>query len=106
MRFSLQEFTVAMARKLGAAIPQLLPFVGTTVRSEGKSHKVCVDKFGNGVASAPGVKGGYVTDAHNWIQRDAMKQVSNSGISVKEDSPFNTGNRIFADCINLGVQRA
>ena len=102
MRFSLQEFTVAMARKLGAAIPQLLPFVGTTVRSEGKSHKVRVDKFGNGVASAPGVKGGYVTDAHNWIQRDAMKQVSNSGVSVKGDSPFNTGNRIFADCINLG----
>ena len=54
MRFSLQEFTVAMARKIGAAIPpQLLPFVGTTVRYEGKSHKVRVDQFGSG-ASAPG----------------------------------------------------
>jgi hypothetical protein len=42
MRFSLQEFTVAMARKLGVAIPQLLPFVGTTVRAEGKSHTRCV----------------------------------------------------------------
>ena len=60
MHFSPQEFTVAMARKFGAAIPQLLPYVGTTVRSEGKSHKVRVDQFGNGVdgvASAPGVKG-------------------------------------------------
>jgi hypothetical protein len=102
MQFSTQEFTVALARKFGAAIPQLLSYVGTTVRSEGKSHKVRVDQFGNGVASAPGVKGGYVTEAHNWIQRDAMKQVSNSGVPVKGDSPFSTGNRIFADCLNLG----
>jgi len=48
-----------------------------------------------------------VTDAHNWSQRDAMKQVSNSGVSLKGDSPFNTGNRIFADGINLrGATRA
>ena len=102
MRFSLQEFVVAMARKLGAPIPQLLAFVGTTIRSEGKSHKVRVDQFGNGVASAPGVRGGYVTTAHNWIQRDAMKQVAISGVPVMGDSPFNTCNRVFGNCLNLG----
>ena len=42
LRFSLPEFTVAMARKFGAPIPQLLPYVGTTVRSEGRSQKVRV----------------------------------------------------------------
>ena len=31
-------------------------YVGTTIRSEGKSQKVRVDQYGNGVASAPGVK--------------------------------------------------
>ena len=67
MRLNLQEFTVAIARKFGAPTPQLLAHVGATVRSEGKSHKVSVDQFGNGVASAPGVKGGYVTVAHNFI---------------------------------------
>ena len=103
LRFNREEFTVAMARKLGAAIPQLLTYVGTTVRSEGRSHKVRVDKFGNSVASAPGVKGGYVTVAHNMIQRDAMKQVAISGVPVKGDSPFNTCNRAFGDCLNLGT---
>ena len=29
----------------------------------------------NGVASALGVKGGYVSAAHNWINFDAMTQV-------------------------------
>ncbi len=50
MRFNLPEFTVAMARKLGAPIPQLLPYVGTTVRSEGRSQEVRVDQYGDGVA--------------------------------------------------------
>ena len=63
-RFNLPEFAVAMARKLGAPIPQLLPYVGTTV---GRSQKVQVDQFGNEVASAPEVKGGHMSAAHNWI---------------------------------------
>ena len=78
MRFNLSELTVAMALKLGAPIPQLLPYVGTTVRSEGRSQKVRVDQYGNGVASAPGVKGGHVSAAHNWINFDTMTQVLNS----------------------------
>ena len=68
MRFNLPEFAVAMARKFGAPIPQLLPCVGTAERSEGKSQKVQVDQYGNGVASATGVKGGHVSAAHNWIK--------------------------------------
>ena len=76
MRFNRQEFTVAMARKLGLPIPLLLSHVGATVRSEGRSNKVRVDQFGDGVAAAPSVKGGYVTVSHNLVQRDAMKQVA------------------------------
>ena len=72
LRFSLPEFTVAMARKFGAPIPQLLPYVGTTIRSEGRSQKVRVDQYGNGISSAPGIKGGHVSAAHNWINFDTM----------------------------------
>ena len=49
-------------------------FVDTTVTYDGKSRKVRVHQFRNGVASAPGVKGGYVTDAINWIQLHTIKQ--------------------------------
>ena len=64
-----------------------------------------VDQFGNGVASATGVKGGYVTEAHNWIQRDTMKEVSNLSfgeVSVNGHSSFSKGNRNSADCLKLG----
>ena len=87
MRFNLPEFTIAMARKFGAPIPQLLTYVGTTVRSEGRSQKVRVDQYGNGVASAPGVKGGHVSAAHNRINFDTMTQVVNSGVTAK-GNPF------------------
>ena len=30
-----------------------------------------VDQYGNGVASAPGVKGGHVNAAHTWINFDS-----------------------------------
>ena len=103
IRFNRQEFTVAIARKFGLPIPQLLA-VGATVRSEGRSHKVRVDQFGNGVAAAPGVKGGYVTVAHNLIQRDAMKQVARSGVPVKGENPFNTCNRAFGDGLKVGAE--
>ncbi len=79
MCFNLPEFTVAIARKFGAPVPQLLPYIGTTVRSEGRFQKVRVDQYGNGVASAPEVKGGHVSAAHNWINFDTMTQVLNSG---------------------------
>ena len=42
-----------------------------------------VDQYGNGVASAPGVKGGHVSAAHNWINFDTMTQVLNSGVMAK-----------------------
>jgi hypothetical protein len=78
MRSNLPEFTVAMARKFGAPIPKQLPYVETTVRSEGRSQKVRVDQYGN---DAPRVKGGHVSTAHNWINFDTMTQVLNSGAS-------------------------
>ena len=92
MRFNLPEFTFAMARKFGAPIPKLLPYVGTTVRSEGRSQKVRVDQYGNGVASAPGVKGGHVSAAHNWINFDTMTQELNSGVTAKGNNRNNTYN--------------
>ena len=100
MRFNLPEFTVAMARKFGAPIPQLLPYVGTTVRSEGRSQKVRLDQFGNGVASAPGVKGGHVSAAHNWINFDTMTQVLNSGVTEKGNNRNNT----YKGSLNVGAE--
>ena len=44
---------------------------------------------------------GYVTVAHNLVQRDAMKQVAISGVPAKGDSPFNTCNRAFGDCLKV-----
>ena len=104
MRFNLPEFTVAMARKFGAPIPQLLPYVGTTVRSEGKSQKVRVDQYGNGVASAPGVKGGHVSAAHNWINFDTMTQVLNSGVPAKGNNRNNTCNGAYKGSLNVGAE--
>ncbi len=91
MRFNLPGTCVhiAMARKLGAPIPQLLPYVGTTVRSEGRSQKVRVDQYGNGVASAPGVKGGHVSAAR--AQLDQLRHYD-SGTKFRSDGKGNNRN--------------
>ena len=96
MRFNLPEFTVAMARKFGAPIPKLLPYVGTTVRSEERSQKVRVDQYSSGVASAPG---GHVSAVHNWINFDAMTQVLNSGVLAN-----NTWNGACKGSLNVGTE--
>ena len=49
-----------------------------------------VDQYGDGVASAPGVKGGHVSAAHNWINFDTMTQVLNSGVTAKGNNRNNT----------------
>ena len=55
-----------------------------------------VDQYGNGVASALGVKGGQlstlVSAAHNWINFDTMTQVLNSGVTAKGNNRNNTCN--------------
>ena len=104
MRFNLPEFTVAMARKFGAPIPQLLPYVGTTVRSECRSQKVRGDQYSNGVASAPGVKGAHVSAAHNWINFDTMTQVLNSGVTAKGNNHNNTCNGAYKGSLNVGAE--
>ena len=45
----------------------------------------------------------FVPVALNLIQRDTMKQVAISGVPVKGDSPFNTCNRAFGNCLNPGA---
>ena len=51
--------------------------------------------MGNGVASAPGVKGGQVSAAHNLINFDTMTQVLNSGVPAKGNSRNNTCNGVY-----------
>ena len=46
-----------------------------------------------------------MTVAHNLVQRDATKQVAISGAPAKGDSPFNTCNRAFGDCIKVGAEK-
>ena len=59
------EYHVAVARKLGMTISFLCPYVGTTVRASGNSARTYVDAFGDGVASAPGVKGDHFRKLHD-----------------------------------------
>ncbi len=75
------------------------------VRSEGRSQKVWADQYGNGVASAPGVKGGHVSAAHNWINFDTMTQVFNSGGTTKGNNSSNTCNGAYKGSLNVELRQ-
>ena len=59
---------------------------------------------GNGVASAPGVKGGHVSAAHNWIIFDTMTQVLNSGMTAKGNGRNNTCNGAYKGSLNVRAE--
>ena len=85
------EFTVAVTRNFGLPIPQLFAHVWATVRTEGRSQ-VRVDQVGNGVASAPSAKGGYVTVAQfdpTWFNEASCNLGTSSTVMVKGYNPFN-----------------
>ena len=63
-----------------------------------------VDQYGNGVASAPGVKGGHVSAAHNWINFDTMTQVVNSGVLTKGNNRVNICNGAYKGSLNVGTE--
>ena len=65
LKMSNMEYQVAFARKLGLPISILCPYVGTIVRASGNSARTHVDVFGDGVASAPGVKGDHFRRFHD-----------------------------------------
>ena len=74
------------------------------IRRQIRSQKVQVDQYGNGVASVPGVKGGHVSAAHNWINFDTMTQVVNSGVMAKGNNRFNTCNGAHKGSLNVGAE--
>ena len=63
-----------------------------------------VDHYGNGVASAPVVKGGHVSAAHNWINFDTMTQVLKSGVPAKGNNRNNTCNGAYKGSLNVGAE--
>ena len=52
---------------------------------------------------APGVKGGHVSAAHNWINFDTMTQVLNSGVTAKGNNRNNTCNGAYKGSLNVGA---
>ena len=97
--FSPREFQVAIARKLGVPIGLLRPYVGSTIRSSGNSHKTNVDPYGNGVASATGVLGDHTRRLHDRIVSEVVRLLNEAGIRAKGG---HTGSckGIFAKCVD------
>ena len=104
-RFGNTEFTIAIARKLGFPIPILGPYVGTRVRASGRSLPTTVDRYGNGVASAPGVPGDHFRKGHDGMLRPAMQAVADSGIPATGKNQHDTCNGTFKHCFNPGVRQ-
>ena len=63
-----------------------------------------VDQYDHGVASAPGVIGGHVSTAHNWINFDTMTQVLNSGVTANGNNRNNTCNGANKGSLNVGAE--
>ena len=103
-RFGNTEFTIAIARKFGLPIPMLGPYVGTRVRASGRSLPTIVDRYGNGVASAPGVPGDHFRKCHDRMLRPAMQAVADSGISATGKNQHDTCNGTFKHCFNPGAR--
>ena len=101
-RFGNSEFTIAIARKFGLPIPMLGPYVGTRVRASGRSVPTIVDRFGNGVAAAPGVPGDHHRKNHDRLLRPLMQAAADSGISATGKNQYDTCNGTFKSCFNPG----
>ena len=102
LRFNSFEFSTAIARKLGLPIPLLASHVGANIKTEGGSARATVDPYGNSVAAAPGVLGGYTKQMHDTFQRYIMMAAKRAGIPVKGSSPVDTCNGVFGSCLHLG----
>jgi hypothetical protein len=101
-RFNAFEFSTSIARKLGLPVPLLASHIGASIKTEGRSARATVDPYGNGVAGAPGVKGGHTRDMHDGFQRFLVMAAKKAGISVKGSSQVDTCNGVFGACLNLG----
>ena len=73
---------VTVARKFGLPLSILCPYVGTTVRASGNSVRTNVDAFGDGVASAPGVKGDHFRKLHDRVVTLAVSLLNSAKIST------------------------
>ena len=80
----------------------LASHIGVSIKTEGRSAHAIVDPYGNGVAGAPGVKGGHTRDMHDAFQRSIVMAAKKAGISVKGSSQVDTFNGVFGSCLNLG----
>jgi len=80
----------------------LASHIGASIKTEGRSARATVDPYGNGVAGAPGVKGGHTRDMHDGFQRFLVMAAKKAGISVKGSSQVDTCNGVFGACLNLG----
>ena len=103
-RLGYPEFTIAIARKLGLPITILGPYVGTWVRTNGRSLPTVVDRYGNGVASAPSVSGDHFRKNHDRLLGPVMQAVADSGIAATGKNQYETFNGTFKHCFNPGAR--
>ena len=101
LRFNSFEFSTAIARKLGLPIPLLASHVGANIKTEGGSARATVDPYGNSVAAAPGVLGGYTKQMHDTFQRYIMMAAKRAGIPVKGPSLVDSFNCVFGSYLYL-----
>jgi hypothetical protein len=101
-RYNTFEFSTSIARKLGLPVPLLASHIGASIKTEGRSARAIVDPYGNGIAGAPGVKGGHTRDMHDGFQRFIVMAAKKAGISVQGSSSVDTCNGVFGACLNLG----
>jgi len=79
-------------------------YVGTRVRTNGRSLPTAVDRYGNGVASAPGVSGDHFRKNHDRLLRPVMQAVADSGIAATGKNQYDTCNGTFKHCFNPGAR--
>ena len=102
LRFNSFEFSTAIARKLGLPIPLLASHIGANIKAEGRSARATVDPYGNSVAAAPGVLGGYTKQMHDIFQWHIIMAAKRASIPVKGSSQVDTCNGVFGSSLHLG----
>jgi hypothetical protein len=80
----------------------LASHIGANIKTEGGSARATVDPYGNSVAAAPGVMGGYTKQMHDMFQRHIIMAAKRAGIPVKGSSQVDTCNGVFDSSLYLG----
>ena len=99
IRFSPAEAKTALQRKFGIPVSLLLKFEGEPIHTNGRSHKLRVDRWGRNVAAAPGVSGDHARTTHDSIVTFTVSLLKDNGI-ITRGGGFGSVNGVFRMAIN------